>query len=102
MTFQLNRQIPSGSKVKLLQFNFNTGDTTNKHTNSFLPSNNGVLVCIDNLMTTNSFTNNDLSVTQTHPILASIPNSALFEADSLNHKDIYRFKHNSYEPTVCV
>lgn len=97
ITFQLNRQIPSGSKVKLLQFNFNTGDVNSLHNHALNPSNNGILVCVDNLMTTNSFTN-DGSSTQTHPILSSIPNVTFFQPDLATPKDVYRFKNHSYEP----
>lgn len=96
ITFQLNRQIPSGSKVKLLQFNYNTGKGETM-THVLDADNNGMLICIDNLMTTNSFFN-DSSSTQTHPILASIPQSTFFIADPLGQHGIYKVRHNSYEP----
>ena len=109
LTFELNRQIPSGSKVKLLQFNYNTGvyvgtgqvPTYNHELNV---TENGIVVCMDNLMTTNSFTNNLNTGTQTHPILASIPLSTFFGADystatpSYNLDQRSRFRQGSYEP----
>lgn len=106
ITFKLNRQIPSGSKVKLLQFNFNTGpyggSTNPLNTNAISVVNNGILICIDNLMTTNSFTN-DSSSTQTHPILSSIPQSTFFTSDSdvvgsYSMDKVTRYRQNTYEP----
>ena len=108
--FKLNRQIPSGSRVKLLQFNFNTGSfsadssaTVPARQTELDPETNGIMVCIDNLMTTNSFYN-DSSSTQTHPILASIPLSTFFTDDkdvvvsAYGMKDIVRYRQRSYEP----
>lgn len=111
MTFQLNRQIPSGSKISLYQFNYDI--TSDAQTSapaydvvidkaSWANTSTGILVCLDNLINTKSFSfstdSSGIASTTTLPILDVIPVELFISSSSSNT----RKRLGSYAPKVNV